>query len=529
MSKTVDIAKVSAKGSFHLLWGLIVSTVIQSIGVIFIARLLGSELYGLYTIVVTVPTIINIFRDWGVNSAMVKFTAQFRAEGRLDEVRSIFLSGLLFEIAVGLALAIISFLSANFLATVVFNRPVIAPLIQIVSLSILASGLINAATAAFTGYEKMELNSIMIICQSIFKTGTIIGLVLIGSGTAGATIGYTAGTVIAGLTGIALMSVIYKQLPKPASHRHEIKAYLTAMLTYCLPLSIGTVITTLLPQFYAFLLPIHYTTDNVQIGNYGIAINFVVLITFFSIPVTTMMFPAFSKLDGKKDRESLSNVFGYSIKYASLLVIPVTALVICLSGVAVETLFGSTYLTTPLYLALLAIQYLYTAFGNLTITGFLNGQGQTRVFLRMGLLTGVIGFPLGYFLIMSLGVLGLIATSLIAGVPSLILALVFIKKNYGLTVDWSFSVRIISSALLASAITYILISILPFSSWVELLLGACFFFVILVPTLLLTRSVIRSDIANLHFMANGLGAVGVIVNTLLHMIERVMDFLRLQP
>lgn len=527
MSKTGDIAKVSAKGSFHLLWGLIVSTVISSVGIIFIARLLGSELYGLYTVVITVPIIINIFRDWGVNSAIVKFTAQFRSEGRSDEIRSILLTGLLFEVVAGLVLTVLSFFLADFIATAVFNRPVIAPLIQIASLSIFAGGLISAATATFTGYEKMEINSIMIICQSIFKTGIIIGLVILGLGTTGATIGYTVGTLIAGLIGVALIGVIYRQLPKTIVPKHEIKAYLTAMLMYCLPLSIGTIITMLLPQFYAFLLPIRYTTDNVQIGNYSVAMNFVVLITFFAQPVITMMFPAFSKLDPQKDKDALKNIFSYSIKYSSLLVVPATTLVICLSEPAVETLFGTTYLTAPLYLALLAIQYLYTAFGNLTVNGFLNGQGQTSLFLKMGLLTGAIGFPMGYFLIMNFGVLGLIATTLVASVPSLIMALVFIKKTYGLTIDWVSSVRILFSALFTSAITYVLISQLYFASWVELLLGVCIFAVILVPTLLLSRAITRSDIANLRFMAGGLGALGGIIDKLLVIIERIMGFLRL--
>lgn len=199
MSKTGDIAKVSVKGSFHLLWGLIVSTVISSVGVIFIARLLGSDLYGLYTVVLSVPLFIGIFRDWGINAAIVKFTAQYRAEGRIDEIRSIFLAGLIFRVAIGLVLSFLSFFLADFIASAVFSRPFIAPLIQIASLSILTSGLINAATAVFTGYERMALNSIMLVCQSIFKTATIIGLVILGFGAAGATIGYTVGTVIAGL------------------------------------------------------------------------------------------------------------------------------------------------------------------------------------------------------------------------------------------------------------------------------------------------------------------------------------------
>jgi O-antigen/teichoic acid export membrane protein len=429
MRKVEDIANVSAKGGFHLLWGLVVSTLISSIGAIFIARLLGSDLYGLYTIVITVPTMIQIFRDWGVNSAMVRFTAQYRSEGRTDEIRSVYLTGVLFEVIMGLVLSIFSFVLADFIATVVFNRPVIAPFIQLVSFSILANGLISAATAAFTGYDRLELNSIMLIFQSIFRTIIMIVLVGLGFGVAGASIGFTVSTFVAGLVGLALIIVIYKRLPEPFSHKLEIKAYFTAIFSYCLPLSLATIINTLLPQSYAFLLPIHYASDNVPIGNYGVAINFVVLIAFFITPISTMMFPAFSKLDHRRDPESLRNLFSFSVKYSSLLVVPVTAIVMCLAEPAVATLFGDTYGTAGVFLGLFAVQYLYIAFGNISLPALLNGQGQTGFTLRMALLTGLIGFPLGYVSIMAFGVLGLISTALVSSLPSLFLGLHFARKS----------------------------------------------------------------------------------------------------
>jgi O-antigen/teichoic acid export membrane protein len=72
MSKASEMAKVSAKGSFHLLWGLVISTVISSIATIFVARLLGSDLYGLYGIVLVAPTLIGVFRILGINPAIIK-------------------------------------------------------------------------------------------------------------------------------------------------------------------------------------------------------------------------------------------------------------------------------------------------------------------------------------------------------------------------------------------------------------------------------------------------------------------------
>jgi len=62
-----------------------------------------------------------------------------------------------------------------------------------------------------------------------------------------------------------------------------------------------------------------------------------------------MMFPAFSKLDFKKDRETLRNVFQYSVKYAALVVVPVAVLIITLAQPAIGTIFQNRYTEAPLF------------------------------------------------------------------------------------------------------------------------------------------------------------------------------------
>jgi O-antigen/teichoic acid export membrane protein len=181
--------------------------------------------------VVTVPNLVGVFRDWGINSAMVRYTAQYRSEDKASEIRNILISGIIFEIVLGMALSVVSFALSGYLAANVFLRPEIAYLIQIASITILAGGLINAATAAFTGIEKMELNSLMLIFQSIIKTAIMLTLVVLGLGTSGAVLGYTIAMVFAGLIG-ALVWTQYKNLPKLSHAKLEIKAYTKTMLTY---------------------------------------------------------------------------------------------------------------------------------------------------------------------------------------------------------------------------------------------------------------------------------------------------------
>ena len=204
MTKATQMAKVSAKGGFHMLWGLVLSTVISAVGTIIIARVLGASNYGLYAIALTAPSLIATIRDLGINTAMVRYSAQYNSENEVAKIKRVLVVGLIFEVILGVSLSILSFALSGFLATTL-HRPTIAPLIQIASFFILTGALINAATAAFTGMETMHLNSIMIVIQSIIKTALVVGLVLIGLGTLGAVTGYTIASLIAGLSGVFLM------------------------------------------------------------------------------------------------------------------------------------------------------------------------------------------------------------------------------------------------------------------------------------------------------------------------------------
>ncbi|HEX9861863.1 MAG TPA: flippase [Candidatus Bathyarchaeia archaeon] len=517
------MAKVSAKGGFHLLWGLVASTVISSVGTIFIGNILGDSQYGLYTIALAAPNLIATFRDWGIITAMIKYTAQYNVEDKRDKIRSVFAASIVFEIVLGLVLSMVSFLLSGFLSTL-YNNVELAPLIQIASFTILTGALLGTAQSAFVGVERMELNSITLILQSIVKTAVILLLVIFGMGPLGAVLGYLIAFLIAGLTGVLLMWTLYRKLPKPADNKLEIKGTTKTLLSYGLPLSIAAIISGFQTTFYNFIYPIYVSTD--LVGNYGIASTFVVLITFFATPITTILFPAFSKLDAQKDRETLKYVFQFSVKYASLLVVPAAAIVMVLAKPGIGVLFPD-YADAPLFLALLAVNQLLTVAGTLSAGNLINSQGQTRFNLKLALLNAAIGFPLSVILISQFGTIGLIVTTLTAGIPSLIISLFWLKKHYGVTVDWSSSARLLLSGTVAAAITYLLITQIAFSNWIALIVGAIVFLSSFVLAVLLTRAIDRSDINNIRNMLGGLGPLRRPINFFLKIIEKLMTALRL--
>ncbi len=264
-----------------------------------------------------------------------------------------------------------------------------------------------------------------------------------------------------------------------------------------------------------------YCTDAL-IGNYSVATNFVVLIAFFSTPISTVLFPAFSKLNPKHEDGTLRSIFQLSVKYASLLVVPVAAAIMALSQPGVATIFGEKYSYAPFYLTLLAISYLYTAFGSLSVGNLISSQGRTEVNMKLTLVTVAIGLPLSLVLIPRLGIIGLIVTTLIAGIPSLIAALWYVRRHYAASIDWVSSTKILSASTLSALAAYLILSQLSLPSWIELIIGATAFLATYIILASLIGAVKRADIENIKEMIKGLGPLSKLLSLPLSLIEKLM-------
>jgi len=74
----------------------------------------------------------------------------------------------------------------------------------------LTRALLTAAQSAFTGYEKMEYNSVTMICQSTLKTVPAPLLVIIGYGAFGVILGSTAAFLTTYITAAPLIGGVNK-------------------------------------------------------------------------------------------------------------------------------------------------------------------------------------------------------------------------------------------------------------------------------------------------------------------------------
>jgi len=263
-----------------------------------------------------------------------------------------------------------------------------------------------------------------------------------------------------------------------------------------------------------------YCSDT-MIGNYQAAAQFAVLLTFFTIPIATVLFPAFSKVDPQNEHELLQTVFTSSVKYTAVLLVPATMAIIVLSKPMISTLFGEKWVYAPFFLSLYVIGNLFTIFGSLSSGNLLTGLGETKILMKLSLLTLSLGIPLAFLLIPTLGIVGVILTSLSAGLPSMFCGLYWIWKRYEAKADFQSSTKIFIASAIAAITTYLSLNFLNTAEWIRLIIGGIIFLGVYISIAPLIGAVSESDINNLRVMLSGLGIVSRLINIPLALAEKV--------
>jgi O-antigen/teichoic acid export membrane protein len=276
-----------------------------------------------------------------------------------------------------------------------------------------------------------------------------------------------------------------------------------------------------LTQFYGFMMA--FFCSDLLIGNYQVTVNFAVIITFFTAPVSTVLFPAFAKLNPHNEQQLLKTVFTSSVKYTTLLVVPATMAMMILSQPMISTLFGVKWVYAPFFLILYVASYLYAALGSLSVNSLLTGLGETKVLMKQSVLSLILGVPLAVLLIPTFGILGVLIGGLLFGIPSLLWGLYWVWKHYKVKVDLKSSTRIFVASAIAAIAAYLLLNFLATAEWIRLLAGGIIFLGAYIFAAPITGAVNQTDINNLRAMFSGLGIISRLMNIPLILAEKIAE------
>jgi O-antigen/teichoic acid export membrane protein len=166
---------------------------------------------------------------------------------------------------------------------------------------------------------------------------------------------------------------------------------------------------------------------------------------------------------------------------------------------------------------------LFAVFGNLSIGSLFTALGETKMLMKLHILTLFIGVPIAFLMIPQLGITGVIIVALVAGIPSMFIGLHWAWKRYGTKTDFKASAKIFLASALAATTTYLFLNIFAAAAWIMLTAGATLFLVIYLLTAPLIGAINQTDIDNLRTMFSGLGVISKLLEIPLKLVEKPLQ------
>ncbi|MGD6934071.1 MAG: oligosaccharide flippase family protein [Candidatus Bathyarchaeia archaeon] len=483
------IAEDSTRNGFFLAFGSAVATAVLAVGSIVAGRLLGPELYGQYTLILVVPSLLFLFTDLGVNQGIIKFISNMRVKGQTSKIANIIYSGLFLRIAIGVVLSVVLYVFAEPFAVLFVNRADLYPYLQIMAFVVLFQAIYSTTVSAFISMDKSEYSAVTQCIDAVIKTSMSIILILLGLNLFGAVAGNVVGFVIAGICGVILMRFM---LPKSKMKltADGFKVNTRSLISYGSPLYASFLLMGIVPLFQNMILA-NFTTD-FDVGNFKAASNFAALMTVLSIPITNALLSAFSKLDSSKENK-VKTFFKLSNKYTALIIFPITFLFIVFSTEIIQVVYGSTYQSAPLFLSLYCLLYFLVALGYLNLSSFFNGLGDTKATMKIALITFGLVAALSPLFTQAYSVVGLIIALLIANTAGISYGAYFARKKYQVQFDLPGTTKIfVVSLLCVVPLLAVRFAVLPV--YFTLALGVFGYLVAYLTLLPLTRIVTPTEL-----------------------------------
>jgi len=514
------VAQKATRGGLFLFIGNASSTVILAVGAILVARLLGPFSYGLYTLTVAIPVLLVALADAGMNFALVRLPARLRSEGDHARANRLVKLGFLLKLVISTAASIVCYAGSAAIASIVLNRPELTPFIQLASLMIVFQAIYEATNNIFIGQDLMHYSASVQILQATLKGALAPALVFLGLGITGAIWGYVLALAAAGLTGA---TVLFTRHARSSGRTTSLASTeLRTLLGYGFPLYAAAILSVFLTQYQNIVLA-HFAS-NVEVGNFGATWTFTSFMMILIYPITTSMFPMFSKMDPKDQRSNLARGFVLAVKYTSLLMIPASVAVMVFSRDLIYLTYGSGYALAPQYLGLLAALYLLTAISYLVLGSFLNGVADTGTVLKMSVVTLAVYLPLGPALAAFWGPFGLLIAYVLSIATSTVYGLRQTSVKHDARPDLGASGRIILAALAAAIPTIGLIQVDGAGvGVVNLVIGGLLYLGVYLTLAPILGAVEKQDILNLRPLLGGTRIVAVLVNPVFDYESRLLS------
>ena len=437
----------------------------------FLARELPVEDYGLFYALLTLVSFFNLFRDLGLNSALVKFLPEFRARGEKRALRSSLSLVALLQTFPSLLLFSLLFLLSGWFSSSFFRNPAALLPFRILLLWFFFNTFYQLLRSAFQGLQDMVAYSLadllwilIILCSAYFTVGVL------GRGVEGVALAYLLSTCL--MTGAELG---YLRLKYPEVLGRPDRREARRLFSFALPVLVGGLGVLVLAYTDTLMLTLFKGTG--EVGLYQAAQPLAGLLGYFVGALTAVLLPLVSEMWAGRKRREMGVILSFLLRFSLAVVLPFTLVLLAFPEVVVRLVFGQGYLGGVNALRILSCNAVaYSLFAILGVAV----AGIGRPFLA----TEAVGFMAGFnflsnlLLIPRFGAAGAALTTLLSTVLGVLLLLRYSHSTLRLSLKPGSLLKIVTGGILTLLLISGLKWVLRLPPWPEA-------FVVLVPSFLL--------------------------------------------
>ncbi len=496
-----------------LAWTSFISLVVAGVGSLVIARVLGPEGYGVYSLVLSVPSFLMAVSDLGLPTALIRYPSKYP-----DKVGPYISSGLVLLASSASAVSLVGFLLSEPLAKFIINRPEHAGLVALTAPYVLTYPLLLALRSSLVGVGRRGRAALVEPLYSTLRVVLSLTLALTYY-VKGAVLGFVLASVISLAISLVLLVTSVRGLSLKVS-----RELLPDMLSFSLPLYVTSVLASISGTYTAMVISRVFSDS--EIGNYRAAANLLSVISVAIVPFSTAFLKVFS---GARNEVELTKTFEDSVKYVSLFSIPLTAFSFTCSADIVRVVYGRRYTEVPEYFRVLVLIYVLTLLGSHTLGSALNALGETRYVLISNVVGTLVYLPLVYLLAYRVGLVGVAVAYVVLHAVTTVTQLYLLSRRIPLRLGLTRQVKLLAVSTIASLpLVVTATASAEFLEALAVLLAKFLVYVVVYLSIAVALGVVSASEARvLKNLASGLGIFGKLLdpvfwylNTLIKLLTR---------
>ena len=412
-----------------------------------LARGLGRESFGLYTLGVAVVTAAQIISQFGLDNGVVRYVAHYRAQGDTARVRGTILQAVGLTFAFSLVVAVAIFFGAGTIAG--FFDPDLEPVVRAFAFAVPFFALMSIICWATQGFQTVAYATYtQQILRPLIYLLLVIGVYFVGASLVGIVAAYVISMALGVLIGLFFLRRLF---PPLLNFRTRPKFETRALFGVSVPMSVSR--ATQYANNWTAILVLGIFQPAGVVGLFQAAFRTATFATLVRFAFNGIFSPIISNLHAQENTEDLGRLYKDVTRWTFTGAFAIFLLIVLLTSEILTVFGGKEYAAGATALIIVAFAQLFsTSVGPANrMLAMTDNQTVLMIITTIGALTGV---AVCFALIPDFGMIGAAIGAAAAILTENTATLIFVRRRLGF---WPYNLvfwKPLAAGLLAAALAY---------------------------------------------------------------------------